>query len=118
MTTEAVSTQPGSAARLEGMLGNGLIAPPGTPLGEGREQVTARVYRHPGISGDAPVVRLVGEILAPGEDSAMAGLGFGAPAHVEEVGVGKPRALRFPHWAYVHAPEHARYAVAVAKRLD
>ena len=118
MTTEAVSTQPGSAARLEGMLGDGLIAPPGTPLGEGREQVTARVYRHPGISGDAPVVRLVGEILAPGEDSAMAGLGFGAPAHVEEVGVGKPRALRFPHWAYVHAPEHARYAVAVAKRLD
>ena len=118
MTAESASAQPTVTAQLEGMLDDGFIAPPDTPLGEGREWVTARVYRHPGMRADAPVVRLVGELLVPGEDSAMAGLGFGAPAEVKEIGVGRPRALRFPHWAYVHAPAHASYAVAVAKRLD
>jgi hypothetical protein len=111
-------TAPLGDEQLERMLDDGFIAPTATPLGDRREKVTARVYRHPGLEDDDLVVRLIGDTLAPGEDSAMAGLGFRAPERIEDVGVGRPQALRFPHWAYVHAPAHASYAAAVAKRLD
>ncbi|MEO5877483.1 MAG: hypothetical protein ABIS86_00100, partial [Streptosporangiaceae bacterium] len=43
------------------------------------EIIRARSYTHP-LLGGRSVVRLAGDTVAPGEDGALAFLGFGEPA--------------------------------------
>src|SRR6266536_1160148 len=85
----------------------------GTPV----EPLRAHWYRHP-VLGERPVVRLVGETAAPGEDAALAFLGF-APAEASEPLARAPRrALGFPSWVLVNDPARAGQALAVVKDME
>src|SRR6266511_4168940 len=85
----------------------------GTPV----EPLRAHWYRHP-VLGERPVVRLVGETAAPGEDAALAFLGF-APAEASEPLARAPRrALGFPSWVLVNDPARAGQALAVLKDME
>ncbi|MEU7002153.1 hypothetical protein [Nonomuraea sp. NPDC046570] len=90
------------------------LAPVGTPDGEA---ISARRYRHPHL-GERPVVRLVGEALAPGEDRALAFLGFTAPETGEPLTAGRRRGLGYPAWALVHDPQRAKTALSAVTGME
>src|SRR6266511_4229902 len=76
----------------------------GTPV----EPLRAHWYRHP----------VLGEPAAPGEDAALAFLGF-APAEASEPLARAPRrALGFPSWVLVNDPARAGQALAVVKDME
>ena len=101
---------------------NGALLEAGLlPVGaavEGADPVRPRSYRHPQL-GDRPVVRLVGDTVAPGEDQALAFLGFGEPATpAEPVALGRPKSLGYPAWALVNDPAGARAALDAVPALE
>jgi hypothetical protein len=90
-----------------------LDADPGTPV----EPVRARRYRHP-VLGERPVVRLVGETAAPGEDGTLAFLGFEPPVASEPLARAPRRGLGFPQWVLLNDPARAGEALAVVKDME
>ncbi|NUP43664.1 MAG: hypothetical protein HOY76_43245 [Streptomyces sp.] len=90
------------------------LAPVGTPDGE---PITARRYDHP-LVGDRPIVRLMGEAAAPGEDRLLAAAGFGAPDVGPPVAAGRRRELGYPAWALIHDPGGRDVALAVAPEME
>ncbi len=90
-----------------------LDAAPGTPV----EPVRAHRYRHP-VLGERPVVRLVGETAAPGEDGALAFLGFEPPEASQPLARVPRRGLGFPQWVLVNDPARASQALAVVKDME
>ncbi|MGE0711513.1 MAG: hypothetical protein AB7T09_26290 [Planctomycetota bacterium] len=101
------------------LLAGGLLPlDAGAELSDGRhvDQVSARRYRHPALA--APVVRLVADAVAPGEDLTQELLGFEAPEVVGPLALQRRRALGFPGWALVHHPAKAKYALRVVKDLE
>jgi hypothetical protein len=100
------------------LLAGGLVplgADPGVdmPL----EPVRARRYRHPALA-DRPVVRLVGETAAPGEDGALGFLGFEPSAATEPLARALRRGLGFPQWVLVNDPGRAADALAVVGEME
>jgi hypothetical protein len=90
-----------------------LDADPGTPV----EPVRARRYRHP-VLGERPVVRLVGETAAPGEDGTLAFLGFEPPVASEPLARAPRRGLGFPQWVLLNDPARAGEALAVVEDME
>ncbi|CAM3316149.1 hypothetical protein [Stackebrandtia soli] len=85
--------------------------------GDTGQPLSARTYEHPGL-GDRPVVRLVGERVAPAEDGALAYLGFGEPT------VSAPRSrtvlhgLEYPAWALVNDPANGQVALGALREME
>ena len=80
------------------------------------DTVSARVYKHPAL-GNRPVVRLVADNLAAGDDLTMEFLGFAAPEVSGPVAKRQRQALGFPGWAIINDPKHARYALELVKEF-
>jgi hypothetical protein len=80
----------------EGLLDAGL-APIDLVSEDGTDTVRARRYTHPQLGARA-VVRLTGDLPAPGEDRALAFLGFAAPAAGEPLAQARRRGLGYPAW--------------------
>ncbi|WP_111863730.1 hypothetical protein [Actinomadura craniellae] len=93
------------------------LAPLGGPEPDGADVVRARRYSHPQLGG-RPVVRLTGDLPAPGEDRALGFLGFAAPATGEPLAYGRRRGLGYPAWALVHDPKNADRALAVVTPME
>ncbi|MFI6290689.1 hypothetical protein ACIBEJ_03850 [Nonomuraea sp. NPDC050790] len=90
------------------------LAPAGA---EGGQAVHARAYIHPAL-GERPVIRLVGETTAPGEDRAMAFLGYGEPHVSPPLATGHRRGLGYPAWALVNDPDGAKAALAAVTGME
>ena len=99
----------------EPLLDAGLL-PVGTPA-DNADTVRARRYRHPAL-GDRAVVRLTGDAVAPGEDRALAFLGFEEPVTSEPLARGRRRGLGYPAWALVNDPERAADALAAVPEME
>lgn len=80
------------------------------------DTVSARRYQHPAL-GNRPVVRLVADNLAAGDDLTMEFLGFAAPEVIGPVAKRQRQALGFPGWAIINDPKHARYALELVKEF-
>lgn len=80
------------------------------------DTVSARVYKHPAL-GNRPVVRLVADNLAAGDDLTMEFLGFAAPEVNGPIAKRQRQALGFPGWAIINDPKHARYALELVKEF-
>ncbi len=118
-----------STATPERLLAAGALVPPegdkrstaaGTDLDDATaataDLVSARSYLHPAL-GDRPVVRLVADNVAPGDDLTLEFYGFGAPAVTPGVGRRRRRSVGFPAWPLIHDPDHAHFALEVVKQL-
>jgi hypothetical protein len=79
------------------------------------DDISARVYSHPGL--DSPVVRLCADKLAQGDDLAMEFLGFAEPEVQGPVAKRRRQALGFPGWALINDPRHAKYALQLVKSM-
>jgi hypothetical protein len=101
-------------SRHKGLLLAGALLRSGDETGADAplEPLRARRYRHPALGARA-VVRLAGETAAPGEDSALAFLGFEPPEATQPLARTLRRGLGFPQWVLVNDPEHAGEALAV-----
>ena len=80
------------------------------------DTVSARVYKHPAL-GNRPVVRLVADNLAAGDDLTMEFLGFATPEVIGPIAKRQRQALGFPGWAIINDPKHARYALELVKEF-
>jgi hypothetical protein len=114
--------RPRGGLSVEALLAAGALLPAaiqagGRADGAPTEPVRVRRYRHPAL-GDRVVARLTGDSVAPGEDRALAFLGFGPPEAGAPVAVALRRGLDFPAWALVNDPEHARAALAVVPEME
>jgi hypothetical protein len=101
----------------DALLDAGAVAVLGTPAGERRDALSARVYAHP-VLEDREVVRLTPAALGAAEDLTMAFLGFAEPSATPEVGVVRQQVLGFPAWALVHDPANGRHALDLVKELE
>ncbi len=79
------------------------------------DDISARVYSHPGLA--TPVVRLCADNLAQGDDLAMEFLGFADPEVQGPVAKRRRQALGFPGWALINDPKHAKYALQLVKSM-
>ncbi len=79
------------------------------------DDISARVYAHPGLG--TPVVRLSADKLAQGDDLEMEFLGFGEPEVQGPVAKRRRQALGFPGWALINDPKHAKYALQLVKSM-
>lgn len=77
--------------------------------------VVARSYRHRALA--EAVVRLIPELLIPGEDPAMEFFGFKPAESSDPVAFTRRRSLGFPGWALVNDPGRAAYALGVVKEF-
>ena len=99
------------------LLEAGAVVPIDTALDDATaDPVGARRYRHPAL-GDRPVVRLVADNVAPGEDLTLEFYGFGEPEVTAGVGRRRRRSVGFPAWPLIHDPDHAHFALEVVKQL-
>lgn len=80
------------------------------------EAIVARTYAAP-VLGNRVVVKLSSERLVAAEDLAMEYLGLHAKGVSTPLGRQHRSALDFAHWALIHQPEKARYALDLVKRM-
>ncbi|MEU4803926.1 hypothetical protein [Actinosynnema sp. NPDC023587] len=99
------------------LIGAGAVLPGTTAVGQDRDTITARQYRHAALE-DRVVVRLVPAVLGRAEDLTCEYLGFGEPARVADVGTGRREALGFPAWALVNDPANAHHALNLVKDVE
>lgn len=78
--------------------------------------ISARHFTHSAL-GTRPVVRLVADNLAAGEDLTLEFLGFSKPEVIGPIAKRQRQALGFPGWALVNDPKHARYALELVKEF-
>ncbi len=80
------------------------------------ETMVARTYGAP-VLGDRVVIRLTSERLVPAEDLSMEFLGLESRAISQPIAKQNRTALEFGHWALIHQPKHAKYALDLVKRM-
>ena len=80
------------------------------------ETVVARAYGAP-VLGDRVIIRLTSERLVPVEDLSMEFLGLEARAMSQPIAKQNRTALEFGHWALIHQPKNAKYALDLVKRM-
>ncbi|MDB5385636.1 MAG: hypothetical protein JWM11_1282 [Planctomycetaceae bacterium] len=80
------------------------------------DNISARLYRHAAL-GNRPIVRLIADNLAEGEDLTMEFLGCTPPEVTGPIAKRQRQALGFPGWAVVNDPPHARYALELVKEF-
>lgn len=114
LRTAPLEAAPSTTRPLQDTLLDIGLAPLGTA---GGEVVHARTYRHPHL-GDRPVIRLIGETTAPGEDRVMAFFGFTDPDVSRPLTVGRGRGLGYPAWALVNDPGNAKVALAAVTGMQ
>ncbi len=80
------------------------------------ETMVARTYGAP-VLGDRVIIRLTSERLVPAEDLSMEFLGLEGRAISEPIAKQNRTALEFGHWALIHQPKYAKYALDLVKRM-
>jgi hypothetical protein len=80
------------------------------------ETMVARAYGAP-VLGDRVIIRLTSERLVPVEDLSMEFLGLEGRAISQPIAKQNRTALEFGHWALIHQPKHAKYALDLVKRM-
>ncbi len=80
------------------------------------ETMVARTYGAP-VLGDRVVIRLTSERLVPAEDLSMEFLGLEGRSISQPIAKQNRTALEFGHWALIHQPKHAKYALDLVKRM-
>jgi hypothetical protein len=80
------------------------------------EAIVVRTYASP-VLGNRVVVKLSSERLVAAEDLAMEYLGLQAQGVSPPLGRQHRSALDFAHWALIHQPDKARYALDLVKRM-
>jgi hypothetical protein len=98
----------------------GIIALETKDLGKFDEKATetivARSYGAP-VLGERVVVRLTSERLMPAEDLSMEFLGLQGSETSKPFAKQNRTALEFGHWALIHQPQNAKYALNLVKRM-
>ncbi len=80
------------------------------------ETIVARTYSAAAL-GQRVVVKLSSDRLVAAEDLAMEYLGFQPQAISPPIAQQHRTALDFAHWALIHQPQQARYALDLVKRM-
>lgn len=80
------------------------------------ETIVARSYGNP-VLGERVVVRLTSERLMPAEDLSMEYLGLQGFETSKPFAKQNRTALEFGHWALIHQPQNAKYALNLVKRM-
>jgi len=80
------------------------------------ETIVARTYGA-AVLGDRVVVRLTSERLMPAEDLSMEFLGLEGRETSKPFAKQNRTALEFGHWALIHQPKNAKYALNLVKRM-
>ncbi len=80
------------------------------------ETMVARTYGAP-VLGDRVIIRLSSERLVPAEDLSMEFLGLEGRAISQPIAKQNRTALEFGHWALIHQPKNAKYALDLVKRM-
>ncbi len=80
------------------------------------ETMVARTYGAP-VLGDRVIIRLTSERLVPAEDLSMEFLGLEGRAISQPIAKQNRTALEFGHWALIHQPKYAKYALDLVKRM-
>jgi hypothetical protein len=80
------------------------------------ETMIARTYGA-AVLGDRVIVRLTSERLVPAEDLSMEFLGLEGRAVSPPIAKQNRTALEFGHWALIHQPKYAKYALDLVKRM-
>lgn len=80
------------------------------------ESIVARSYCSP-VLGERVVVKLSSDRLLPAEDLAMEYLGLQPKSASKPLARQYRTALDFAHWALIHQPKDARYALDLVKRM-
>lgn len=80
------------------------------------ETIVARSYGAP-VLGERVVVRLTSERLLPAEDLSMEFLGLRGLETSKPFAKQNRTALGFGHWALIHQPQNAKYALNLVKRM-
>ncbi|MGA4956535.1 DNA-binding protein [Streptomyces lavendulocolor] len=118
-TAPVAAPDPAPAAEAALLLDAGAVLPAGTEgAGPDAVDLTARVYRHPGLPEGRVVVRLAAAELGAAEDLAAGFLGLVPDADPAVVGLGRRQALGFPEWVLVHHPEDGHHALALVPELE
>ncbi|MFO0923585.1 MAG: hypothetical protein U0905_13985 [Pirellulales bacterium] len=80
------------------------------------ETIIARSYSAP-VLGDRVIIRLTSERLMPAEDLSMEFLGLEGKGISRPIAKQHRTALEFGHWALIHQPKYAKYALDLVKRM-
>jgi hypothetical protein len=108
-----------AGAEVGGLLRAGGLVPPGAAgaADPPADTVRARRYGHEALGG-RPVVRLVADAVAGGEDLALAHLGFDRLGAGPPLAAARAQTLGFPGWALANDPASATRALAVAAEME
>ncbi|MBU1221640.1 hypothetical protein KKF34_15590 [Myxococcota bacterium] len=80
------------------------------------DTIRARSYTGK-VLGQTVIVRLEGDLLAPGADAEMEALGFENSGNSDILGHIRRRAPGFPAWVFINDPDNSTLALSIVKEM-
>lgn len=80
------------------------------------DSIRARNYKGK-VLGETVIVRLEGDLLAPGADAEMEALGFENTSNSDVLGHIRRRAPGFPSWVFINDPDNSTLALSIVKEM-